>query len=242
MVSKETTMKPAVLLIHGFTSHRSGMQPILSGLEQHGILCEYPILAGHGTRPEDLQDKRWPDWQRDVEEAYRHLSQTHDQIVIIAMSMGALLGIELAAKYPDSTTGLVLISPCVVFKNPLAKFTSIVAPIIRRFPFPPKDKFSSREYWANDRGYQWFPTKPYQSYWQRAKTILDVVNDIRCPVRIIQSRHDRIANPHGAELIFSRLTGEKELFWHDQSGHEMFIDCEADSVIQETLSFKPLEL
>lgn len=234
--------KIGVLLIHGFTSHRSGMEPILPGLQARGIKWEYPTLAGHGTRPEELRDKRWPDWQQDVETAYQRLRHTHDQIVIIAMSMGALLGMELAAKYPASTVGLVLISPALVFKNPLAKYTPIVAPLVRRFPFPPKDKFSSREYWAKDRGYQWFPTRPYQSYWQRAKTILDVVNDIRCPVRIIQSRSDHIADPRGAELVFGRLVGEKELLWHGQSGHEMLLDCEAATVVKEILDFQPLKL
>lgn len=233
-------MKPAVLLIHGFTSHRASLESLIPELERRGIEWQYPILAGHGTSPRDLRDKRWPDWRQDVERAYTRLRQTHDQVIVIAISMGTLLGLELAATNPDRIAGLVLISPCIVFKNPLSKFAPIIIPFIRRFPFPPKDKFSSEEFWSRDRGYQWFPTSAYRSYWQRTRTILEDVQRVRCPVRLVQSRNDRIADPRGAQKIFDRLPGPKELLWHERSGHEMLLDCEAGDTLREVLGFAPL--
>lgn len=232
--------EPGILLIHGFTGHRSSLEPVLNRLQSQGIDVSYPTLRGHGTKPEDLHPVRWPDWQRDVEQAFGHLRQTHDQVVIIAISMGALLAMELAAKNPEHVAGLVLVSPCVVFVNPLSALTPIITPLIRRFPFPPKDKFSSKEFWSRDRGYQWFPTAAYHSYWRRAKTILRDVPQIRCPVRIVQSQNDHIADPRGAQKIYEQLTGQKELLWHQRSGHEMLLDCESAETLEEILAFPPL--
>lgn len=233
-------MKPAVLLIHGFTSHRSSLEAIIPELEKRGMEWHYPILAGHGTSPHDLKDKRWPDWQRDIEQAYQYLKASHENVVVVAMSMGTLLALELAAAHPDSVAGLVLISPCIVFKNPLAKLTPLVEPLVRRFPFPPKDKFSSPEYGRHDRGYPWFPTSAYRSYWTRAGTIMDVAKDVRCPVKIIQSRNDKIADPGGATQLYETLTSQKEICWHEKSGHEMLLDCEREETIQEIMGFAPL--
>lgn len=234
--------KVGVLFIHGFTGHRSSLEPIIPELERCNFEWHYPILAGHGTSPHDMKDKRWLDWHKDVKLGVEYLLQSNERVIIIALSMGALLAIECAAEQPQQVAGIVLISPCVIFKNPLAKFTPLLSPIIKRMPFHPKEKFSSREYAKRDRGYRWFPTQPYYSYWQRAQTIFELVGRINCPVRIIQSRKDAVADPRGAQQLFDTLQSPKELFWHERSGHEMVIDCEAEVVIQEVLSFQPLRV
>ncbi|MBI2984010.1 MAG: alpha/beta fold hydrolase [Candidatus Kerfeldbacteria bacterium] len=235
-----TGERPAVLLIHGFCSHRSSLEPLIPELERRGLEWHLPILAGHGTRPEDLRNKRWSDWRRDVDQAYRRLRQNHDQVVVIALSMGTLLAIELAAEHPAHVSGLVLISPAVKFTDPLAIFTPLVVPFMRRYPFPPQKKFSFQKFAQRDRGYPWFPTAAYYSYWQRTRTILDVVKNIRCPVRIIQSRNDHVAQPRGAQKIYDLLRTPKEILWHERSGHEMLLDVEADTVVKEIMGFQPL--
>lgn len=205
-----------------------------------GVEWQYPILTGHGTKPEDLFGVRWQNWQDDVEKAYQQLRQVHDSVVIVALSMGTLLSIELAVKHSTEIKGLVLISPAVRFYNKLAPLTPFIRPILKKFPFPSKDKFSSAEYAKNDRGYPWFPTATYESFWRQTKTIFRTAAQVRCPVRIIQSRHDHTADPRGAQRLLDILSGPKEIFWHEQSGHEMLIDCEAGQVVQEIMSFPPL--
>jgi len=233
-------VKPAVLLIHGFTGHHSSLGVVESYLKQQGYRYEYPILAGHGTRPEDLADKRWSDWQEDVEGAYQKLRQSHDRIVIIALSMGTLLALQLASKHQGHVAGLVLLSPAIKFMNRLAPLTPLVQPLVRRFPFPGKNKFSTAEGAAADRGYQWFPTAAYRSYWEQTRSILSIAATVTVPTRIIHSRADNVADPRGATSLAAALGGPHELFWHEHSGHELLLDVEAESVLEEVVSFPPL--
>lgn len=232
--------RPAVLLIHGFTSHRSSLEALIPPLEQRGIDWHYPILAGHGTRPQDLTDTRWPDWQADAEQAWQYLRQAHDRIVIVALSMGSLLALELAAAHPTDVAGLVLLSPCLRFKNPLAKHTAWLSRLLPTFRNPSAAKFSSAAYARRDQGYRWFPTAAYRSYWQRTHEMDPTTDHVRCPVRIIHSRSDMIAEPGGAEELYARLASPKEIIWHEKSGHELLMDCETEEVIKEILAFPPL--
>lgn len=232
--------KPGVLLIHGFTSHRASMAALLPELDRLGLQYDYRMLSGHGTTPKDLTHVRWVNWQHDVEAGYRRLREHHDQVVVIALSMGAVLAIELAAHHPDHVAGLVLLSPAVMFKNPLSPFTPLVSKILPRYPFPVNDAFSSKKYADRCQGYRWFPTKSYASFWQRTKTIWDDVPQVKCPVRIIQSQADKIADPRGAQRLYDALPGRKELLWHDVSGHEILLDAETPEVVKEVLDFPPL--
>lgn len=231
---------PAVLLIHGFTSHRSSLDAVIPALDQRGLPWHYPILAGHGTSPKDLADKRWSNWQADVESGYGFLRQNSDQVVIVALSMGALLGLELAASHPKHVAGLVLVAPCLRFKSKLSRYTPIVSRVMSRFPNASLPKFSSITYARRDHGYLWFPTSAYRSYWERTHEMEPIIRAVTQPVRIIQSRRDLIADPRGAQEIFDLLPGQKELLWHERSGHEMLLDCETENVIQEILTFQPL--
>lgn len=233
-------MKPGVLLLHGFTSHRSSLEVLIPELEKRGLEWHLPILAGHGGSPRDLKDKRWTDWHHDAEQAFRYLRQAHEQVIIVALSMGALLALELAVAHQADIPGLVLISPCLRFKNPAAKHTRLIARVLPRFPNAAANKFSSEKYAVRDKGYQWFPTKTYQSYWERTQTMAEIIQAVRCPVRIIQSRLDMIADPAGAQEIYNLLPGTKELLWHEKSGHEMLLDCETIEVIREILDFPAL--
>ncbi len=228
-------MKPAILLIHGFTSHRSSLEGLVPEIEKRGMDWAYPILAGHGTSPKDLEDKRWPDWQADIEQAYTLLRQDHDQVFVVALSMGSLLALELAASHPDHVAGLALIAPCLKFKARLSRYTPVISRLVKTFPNPSITKFSSLQYAKKDQGYLWFPTAVFRSYWERTHNMEPIIAHVTCPTTIIHSRLDLVADPRGAQELYKLLPGPKELLWHHRSGHEMVMDSESEAVIQEVM-------
>lgn len=99
---QKNNKKIGVLLIHGFTSFRASLEILIPELEKKNIPWHYPILAGHNTKPEDLEGKTWQHWQNDVENGLKYLLPDCQQVIIIGLSMGALLALELAVKsyYP----------------------------------------------------------------------------------------------------------------------------------------------
>lgn len=230
--------RPAVLLIHGFTSHRSSLEAVIPGLDARGIEWHYPILAGHGTSPADLAHARWEDWQYDVEQGLKYLQPETRPVVIIALSMGSLLGLELAAKYPQQISGVALLSPCLHFYSRLARYTRVVSRVIPRVPNPSVAKFSSPTYAQNDQGYSWFPTVAFRRFWIRTLHFDSVLEKVTQPVRIIHSHNDKVAAPSGAQHIYDTIPSTaKELVWLEHSGHEILLDCETDQVLEEIFKF-----
>ena len=231
--------KIGCLIIHGFTSHRSSLEAVIPGLEKRGIVWHYPILAGHGTKPDDLADKTWSHWQADAEQGYQYLLPATDQIVIIALSMGALLGLELAANHPDKIAGLVLLSPALHFKSKLAKFTPYISKVVKRFYYPKMAKFNSIEVEKLDKGYPWFPTSAFKHYWHRTRDFDAVLKKIHQPVLIIHAKKDRLAAPSGAQRIFDHIQSkEKRIVWLEYSGHEILLDGETDKTLQYIFAFR----
>ncbi|MFN2222790.1 MAG: alpha/beta hydrolase, partial [Candidatus Promineifilaceae bacterium] len=62
-----------VLLIHGLTGSAAEMRPIGAFLNERGLTVMAPLLPGHGTRVEDLNQVKWTDWTAAAEEALAEL-------------------------------------------------------------------------------------------------------------------------------------------------------------------------
>src|SRR5438046_9958428 len=50
------------LLLHGLSPSPFTLRELGGYLAGQGITVAAPLLAGHGTSPEDLRTKTWPDW------------------------------------------------------------------------------------------------------------------------------------------------------------------------------------
>ena len=56
-----------VLLVHGYTGSPASMRPWAEYLNQRGFTVRVPLLPGHGTKPEDLNEVKWEQWPAKVE-------------------------------------------------------------------------------------------------------------------------------------------------------------------------------
>ena len=101
-----------VLMIHGFTATTAEVRLIAKRLHQAGFTVAGPLLPGHGTHPDDLNQARWPMWLEKVKSFYDKLVKNCSQIFVIGESMGALLALELAAQHPE-IMGLMLFAPAM---------------------------------------------------------------------------------------------------------------------------------
>jgi carboxylesterase len=110
---------PGVLLIHGFTGTPAEVRYLGEGLAQRGVGAHAPLLAGHGTRVEDLARTSWRDWFRCVDEKVRDLEKVYrpESFYIGGLSMGALLAVHAYAMNPGTFAGLIVMA--VPFRLPL---------------------------------------------------------------------------------------------------------------------------
>ncbi len=86
------------LLLHGFSSMPEEMRPMGDYLAAHGFTVLGARLAGHGTRPEDLERTRWTDWLGDVEDGLAVLAKTCDKRVLVGQSLGGMIALTAAAR------------------------------------------------------------------------------------------------------------------------------------------------
>ncbi len=99
----------AVLMVHGICSsprHFDGMLPwIPENCSVHN-LC----LQGHGGDVRDFSAASMKAWRSQVDTALRSLCTVHDRVVLVGYSLGTLLLMEAAGRYPQ-VKGMLLLNP-----------------------------------------------------------------------------------------------------------------------------------
>lgn len=121
----------SLVSLHGFSATRKEISPIpekiAEALQSNLFMTR---LTGHGLGSEAMGLVKAEDLLRDAEEAMAVANRMGDKTVLIGVSTGALLALEMAFKYPERVAGLILISPnfrpsradSVFLKGPLGKW------------------------------------------------------------------------------------------------------------------------
>ncbi len=89
-----------ILILHGFAGEVREVLPLARALQEEGYIIECPTLEGHGLGRQALGKSTRHDWLFSAEEGYKRLTMRAERIVVIGFSMGGLLALHLAAKYP----------------------------------------------------------------------------------------------------------------------------------------------
>jgi carboxylesterase len=148
---------PAALLLHGFTGTPREMLPLGERLHGAGFTVSIPRLPGHGTNGADLGTTGWRDWLRAATDAYLELAAPGRPIFLAGLSMGGLLAVILASRFPFRRVALA--APALRATNPLLVLTPVLAPLIRRFPVPHGQEYEDEdERWLAEEYWSWrFP-------------------------------------------------------------------------------------
>ena len=101
-----------VVLSHGFTGSPQSLR-----------------LPGHGTRWQDLNATRWPDWYGEVERAFDALQGRCEQVFAGGLSMGGTLVLRLAEQRATEVAGLVLVNPSLGTER---KDLKLLVPVLHR--------------------------------------------------------------------------------------------------------------
>ncbi len=229
-----------VLLLHGFTSSTDTVDGLLPYLEKEGIDYERPVLRGHGTRYQDMRGTTARDWYVDADRALLELWNRVDRVVVVGLSMGGLVGLELAMRHPDKIAGLVTVAAALKFKDPFSGLTPVLSKFVRYWPSP--ESFHDPALATRCTNYPMFATDAFASLYDYAHRIAERLPEVHVPIRILQSKKDQIITPEAANIIYEKVSSPiREIVWFERSGHEMMQDMEASAVFREIMAFiKPL--
>ncbi len=226
--------KLGALVLHGFTSSLDTVNGLAPHLEAAGIPYRMPYLRGHGQTPEALREVRYRDWYDDAAAALDDLLGEVDEAVVVALSMGSLAALTIAAERPARLAGLVLVAPYLREKSPLSPLAGLLAMVFRNYPAPkpPKDDTYACT------NYTWFPTRSYVEVQKFMREVAPKVPSITQPLLILGSERDALAHPRGLHEIHDRCaSSEKRLKWFSKTGHEMMQGCEKEAVYAEIMGF-----
>ncbi len=209
------------LLIHGFTSTPAELYPLGHWLHQQGYRVHSPLLAGHGTRPQDLEGVQWQDWHDSVEEGLSVLKQQCTRVVVIGHSLGGLLALQLSSKMQPHA--LVTLAAAVRPRNrvlPLAGILSRVKPYER---WPEKARPAEAQQFL--QGYERFPlTAAYQVH-LLAKQVKKQLGNIQCPTLIVHPRDDQSVDAASVTILCRNLgTNARHVYWMEDAGHNLTVD------------------
>ena len=235
----QTDKKLGVLLLHGFTSSLEAVSGLIPHLEAQNIPYEMPVLRGHNTKPEDLRGVTAEDWVTDALNALKILSTKADHIVVIGLSMGGLVALNLCARdheLKNKICACITWAAALGFANPLAWLAKPLSLFIPNWKG--QDSFHDPECRKNNKNYQTFPTKAFVELYDFSARTHKILDDINVPLCIIHSKKDQVV-PYKTALTLYQEAGSTSCELHSllTSGHELGQDSEAQTVFDITMKY-----
>tara|TARA_Y100000996_G_scaffold394007_1_gene357979 strand:- start:429 stop:1190 length:762 start_codon:yes stop_codon:yes gene_type:complete len=214
--------KNGVYLIHGFTNTTYETKNLAQYLADSGYRTIANNLPGHGTTIEECNRVKYVDWLESVEQGVATLASECDKIHIIGSSMGGVLGLHIASKFPINS--LTAAAPVLQFKNEFK--TRILVPLFNNI-IPMVSKSSQYKDGENMDfyGYTHYPNKALNQFRKLTNIVRNNLVKVKCPTLLMYSKSDKtcimknynIVNDNIASLI-------KEKLILDNISHAMFMD------------------
>lgn len=222
-----------ILLLHGLTATPAEVRLLAQDLHEAGYTVMAPLLPGHGTHPEDLNEVSWQEWAWEAEQAY-HLLATHcERLFVGGESTGGVLALHLAMKYTD-IAGLLCYAPAIQLALPMLELMRlyVAASLMEAIP---KENVGGNPYW---QGYKVNPLRAVVELVRLGREVRRNLAQIRQPLLVMQGRHDATVDPAAGQIILDGVGSEiKEHYWLEESGHIILLEEERHEITRLTLDF-----
>jgi carboxylesterase len=225
-----------VVLSHGFTGSPQSLRPWAEHLAAAGLTVRLPRLPGHGTRWQDLNDTRWPDWYGEVEGAFDELRGRCRQVFAMGLSMGGTLVLRLAEQRPAEVAGLVLVNPSLGTER---KDVKLALPVLHRVvPSLKAIGNDIRKPGVTELAYGRTPLRAMHSVSRLWPLVVADLGRVTAPILLYRSRVDHVVEPLSGRLLRdgAASTEVTEVLLED-SYHVATLDHDAPAIFAESLEF-----
>ncbi|GEK33196.1 alpha/beta hydrolase [Kurthia sibirica] len=226
-------MQIGVLYIHGFTGNTLEVMPIVEYLQEKEPqwIVSVPTLTGHGTELR-LRGVTSQHWLRDVENAYRQLQSKVDKVIVVGFSMGGMLAMYLALRYPVEK--LVLLSASAKYIAP-RQLLLAAAELVRK-----KNRDDENVKLVKSYAYKWRSvTLPsLLQFLDIVHVVTPYLQKIDIPVFIVQGEKDGIVPKKTADFLYNELgTKKKEIYFSKNGYHHICYSDDRSAWFQEVHRF-----
>ena len=190
-----------IVLSHGFTGTPQSLRPWAEHLAAAGFSVRLPRLPGHGTRWQDLNATRWPDWYGEVERAFDDLSGRCERVFAGGLSMGGTLVLRLAEQRAGRVAGLVVVNPSLGTER---RDVKLLVPVLHRVvPSFPGIGSDIRKPGVKELAYERTPLRAMHSLRDLWRTTLADLPRITAPTLLYRSRVDHVVEAMSGRLLRS---------------------------------------
>ncbi|CAN5248237.1 alpha/beta fold hydrolase [soil metagenome] len=217
-----------VLMCHGFTGTPQSLRPWGEHLAAAGFSVSCPRLPGHGTRWQDMNDTRWPDWYGEVDRALTELRGRCEEVFVAGLSMGGTLTLRLAEQRGDELAGIVLVNPSLATERKDVALLPVLSKVLASRPGVAND---IKKPGAREVAYDRLPLRAassLQQLWALTRADLHLV---RVPVLVFRSTEDHVVEPLSGRLLLAGVSGTdvQERLLED-SYHVATLDNDAETI------------
>jgi carboxylesterase len=244
------------LLIHGLGGTPIEMRYVAQGLARAGHTAHVPQLAGHCGTVTELKATGWTDWYASVEEEHDLLAKQCHTIVVCGLSMGAVLALHHAARYPREVSAMALYAPTLWLDGWGIPWYSGLFGLVTQKWFADLIKFAERDPWgikdprmraiveqavnsgdSSKAGIAALPGSLMLELRWLVKQVKQEVARVRQPALIVHPREDDRASLRNLDYLQSNLAGLVETVVLDDSYHVVTLDRQRQLVVSRTLDF-----
>ena len=214
-------------------NHVAEVRLLAERLHQKGYTVAGPLLPGHGTKPEDLNQTTWHDWAWEAEKSYQHLATICDRVFVGGESTGAVLALDLATKHKE-IAGILCYAPAIKLAMPATALARlyVAAPLVDSIP---KSHMGTNPHW---QGYRVYPLRAVMELVRLGRDVRQRLEKIDQPVLIMQGHNDETIAPESSTIILENISSEiKQDLWLEESGHVIILEDELDKIEATTLYF-----
>jgi carboxylesterase len=232
-----------VLLLHGFTGTPDCMDYLAKELNRAKFTVSVPLLAGHGTHYQHLEQTQWQDWYQSAEEACLQLHSYCRSVMVAGLSMGGLLAAHLAHHHPHRVKALGLMATPLFLDGFLIRS---VFPAVWHTPLKHVYKYQTKYIASiNDpqarRRYQTYekiPVSSLASMLEFQKVVRQELKHLKQPLVIIHSLHDETV-PYGNLDYIKAIVASEDVktVTLKKSNHIITVDYEKAAVAKALIRF-----
>jgi carboxylesterase len=210
------------------------MRGLAEAFAEAGFTVELPLLPGHGTSVDDLQQTGFDDWASAAEAAYKDLAARCERVVVAGLSMGGTVTAWLASRHPE-IAGIVCINP--LLEVPVAVLDTLRETIAAGTDVIPAIGGDVADPAGREKAYDATPLRALVTLGEGAAALKPHLSAIACPTLIMTSEQDHVVEPSNSDLLAGAVAGPVERVSLTRSYHVATLDYDKDLINERAVAF-----
>ena len=203
----------AWLLVHGFLASPAELRGFGERVHARGHAVVGIRLAGHGTSPCDLRERRWQDWLASARRGFAIAAGLAPRVCVVGFSTGGALALCLAAERPAGLAGVAAAAVPVKFRDPGMMLVPLVHHANRLLRRLPRNDgvvpYQVNDSEHPDTDYRHLPIRGLYALRLLVAEPDQPLPRIPCPLALYQGDRDPAVVPESVDLIAARLAPDQ---------------------------------